>query len=177
MELYKEFHAKGLEIVGLFFENDATLSVARPRVLAFIKRYGVEFPILVPGTNDDAEVAAKLPQLVNFAVYPTTSSRPRRPRPQRARGFRECGDRAPNTSASCVTNARSSCSFWRKKPHDRAPLRRQDGLVVGRMLDAVDDRDVDRCRRNWLAWHNRVSGPLDSMTGKVFHNIRGELSK
>jgi thiol-disulfide isomerase/thioredoxin len=72
MELYHEFHAKGLEIIGLFFENDATLSVARPRVLAFNKRYGVEFPILVPGTNQDTEVAEKLPQLVNFAVYPTT---------------------------------------------------------------------------------------------------------
>ena len=53
VELYKEFHARGLEIVGLFFENDATLAVARPRVLAFIRRYGVEFPILVPGTNQD----------------------------------------------------------------------------------------------------------------------------
>ena len=69
-ELYNEFRAKGLEIVGLFFENDATLSVARPRVLSFIKRYGVEFPILVAGTTDEA--AAKLSQLVNFAVYPTT---------------------------------------------------------------------------------------------------------
>jgi hypothetical protein len=72
MELYNEFHAKGLEIVGLFFENDATLSVARPRVLAFIKRYGVAFPILVPGTNQETEVAEKLPQLVNFVAYPTT---------------------------------------------------------------------------------------------------------
>jgi thiol-disulfide isomerase/thioredoxin len=72
MELYREFHAKGLEIVGLFFENDATLSVAGPRVLAFTKRYGVAFPILVPGTNQEADVAEKLPQLVNFAVYPTT---------------------------------------------------------------------------------------------------------
>jgi len=72
MELYKEFHAKGVEIAGLFFENDATLSVARPRMLSFIKRYSVEFPILVSGTNDVAEVAGKLPQLVNFAVFPTT---------------------------------------------------------------------------------------------------------
>src|SRR5206468_12440194 len=61
-----------LEIVGLFFEHAATPSVARPRVLAFIKRHGVEFPILVPGTNQESEVAQKLPQLVNFAVYPTT---------------------------------------------------------------------------------------------------------
>jgi thiol-disulfide isomerase/thioredoxin len=69
-ELYNEFRAKGLEVVGLFFENDATLSVVRPRVLAFTKRYSVEFPILVAGTTDEA--AAKLSQLVNFAVYPTT---------------------------------------------------------------------------------------------------------
>jgi hypothetical protein len=41
-------------------------------VLSFSTRYGVEFPILVAGTNDVADVAAKLPQLVNFAVFPTT---------------------------------------------------------------------------------------------------------
>lgn len=69
-ELYKQFHAKGLEIVGLNFELDPNLSQAKPRVLAFIKRYGVEFPMLVPGTPD--EVTSKLPQLVNFGVYPTT---------------------------------------------------------------------------------------------------------
>jgi len=70
VELYKEFHARGLEIVGLFFENDPDLSVVRPRVLSFIKRYTVPFPILVLGTVDQA--AAKLPQLENLAVYPTT---------------------------------------------------------------------------------------------------------
>jgi thiol-disulfide isomerase/thioredoxin len=72
VELYKEFHSIGLEVVGLFFENDANLAVARPRVLSFIRRYGIEFPILVPGTNRDNDAAEKLPQLVNFAVYPTT---------------------------------------------------------------------------------------------------------
>jgi len=69
-ELYKEFHARGLEVVGLFFENDPDLTVVRPRVLSFIKRYAVPYPILVPGTVDQA--AAKLPQLENLAVYPTT---------------------------------------------------------------------------------------------------------
>jgi thiol-disulfide isomerase/thioredoxin len=68
--LYKQFHAQGLEVVGLNFELDPDLARARPRVLAFIKRYGVEFPMLVPGTPD--EVSSKLPQLVNFGVYPTT---------------------------------------------------------------------------------------------------------
>jgi thiol-disulfide isomerase/thioredoxin len=70
VELHKEFGAKGLEVVGLFFENDPDLAVVRPRVTAFIRRYGVQFPILISGTTD--QVGAKLPQLQNLAVYPTT---------------------------------------------------------------------------------------------------------
>jgi thiol-disulfide isomerase/thioredoxin len=70
VELYKEFHARGLEVVGLFFEQDPELEAARPQVLAFIKRYKIPYPMLVCGTPD--QVAKKLPQLVNFGVYPTT---------------------------------------------------------------------------------------------------------
>jgi thiol-disulfide isomerase/thioredoxin len=70
VDLYKEFHARGLEIVGLNFELDADLRLARPHVQSFIKRYAIPFLMLVPGTPDD--VPAKLPQLVNFGVYPTT---------------------------------------------------------------------------------------------------------
>ena len=70
MELYKQYHSRGLEIVGLNFEQDADLAAARPRLAAFMKRYGIDFPMLVAGTPDEA--ADKLPQLANFAVYPTT---------------------------------------------------------------------------------------------------------
>ncbi len=70
VELDSGYRSKGLEVVGLFFENDPDLNVVRPRVLAFIRRHAVGFPILVAGTTDQA--AAKLPQLVNFGVYPTT---------------------------------------------------------------------------------------------------------
>jgi len=68
--LYNEFHAKGLEVAGLFFENDADLAVVRPRIVAFTKRYGVPYPIIFAGTTAEAEV--KLSQLRNFSVYPTT---------------------------------------------------------------------------------------------------------
>ncbi|HUK36936.1 MAG TPA: TlpA disulfide reductase family protein, partial [Vicinamibacterales bacterium] len=68
--LYNEFHAKGLEVVGLFFENDADLAVVRPRIVAFIKRYAVAYPIVFAGTTGQAE--AKLSQLRNFSVFPTT---------------------------------------------------------------------------------------------------------
>jgi thiol-disulfide isomerase/thioredoxin len=70
VSLYKEFHAKGLEIVGLNFEMEPDLAQAAPRVLSFIKRYRIAYPMLVLGTPD--QVGAKLPQLVNFGVYPTT---------------------------------------------------------------------------------------------------------
>ncbi|HXD73308.1 MAG TPA: TlpA disulfide reductase family protein [Vicinamibacterales bacterium] len=68
--LYNEFHAKGLEVAGLFFENDADFALVRPRIVAFAKRYGVTYPILFAGTTAQAD--AKLSQLRNFAVYPTT---------------------------------------------------------------------------------------------------------
>ena len=68
--LYNEFHAKGLEVVGLFFENDADLAVVRPRIVAFTKRYAVAYPIIFAGTTDQAD--AKLSQLRNFSVFPTT---------------------------------------------------------------------------------------------------------
>ena len=69
--LYNDFHARGLEVAGLFFENDADLAVVRPRILAFTKRYDVAYPIIFAGTTDQAE--AKLSQLRNFnGLYPTT---------------------------------------------------------------------------------------------------------
>lgn len=70
VDLYNQYHARGLEIVGLMFESDAELALARPRVLSFIKQYKIPFLMLVPGTPDD--VAVKLPQLVNFGAFPTT---------------------------------------------------------------------------------------------------------
>lgn len=69
-ELYKTYHAKGLEIVGLMFENDPDPVGYRPRVQSFIKRYNVQYQLLIPGTTQ--MINEKLPQLVNFGAYPTT---------------------------------------------------------------------------------------------------------
>jgi thiol-disulfide isomerase/thioredoxin len=70
VDLYKEFHSQGLEIVGLMFEADADPALARPRVQTFIRRYAVPYPMLLAGTPDD--INQKIPQLVNFGAYPTT---------------------------------------------------------------------------------------------------------
>jgi thiol-disulfide isomerase/thioredoxin len=75
-ELYKEYRARGLEIVGLMFENDPDPKVSRPRVQSFIKRYAAPYPMLIAGTTQPSPtsktIAEALPQLVNFGAYPTT---------------------------------------------------------------------------------------------------------
>jgi thiol-disulfide isomerase/thioredoxin len=68
-ELYRDYHARGLEIVGLMFENDADPAVARPRVQSFIKRHTIKYPMLIAGTTQN--IAEKLPEIVNFGAYPT----------------------------------------------------------------------------------------------------------
>ena len=58
------------------FENDPDPRVARPRVQSFIKRYGVQYPMLIAGTTTASPtsktIAEALPQIVNFGAYPTT---------------------------------------------------------------------------------------------------------
>jgi thiol-disulfide isomerase/thioredoxin len=75
-ELFRDYHAKGLEIVGLMFENDPDPNVSRPRVQSFIKRYGIQYPMLIAGAMQKSPTAKTideaLPQLVNFGAYPTS---------------------------------------------------------------------------------------------------------
>jgi len=75
-ELYKDYRARGLEIVGLMFENDPDAAVSRPRVQSFIKRYGLQYPMLIAGTTQPSPTSKTineaLPQLVNFGAYPTS---------------------------------------------------------------------------------------------------------
>ncbi len=75
-ELYRDYRARGLEIVGLMFENDPDPKVARPRVQTFIRRYGIQYPMLIAGTTQPTPTSQTineaLPQIVNFGAYPTT---------------------------------------------------------------------------------------------------------
>jgi thiol-disulfide isomerase/thioredoxin len=75
-ELYKDYRAKGLEIVGLMFENDPDPKVSGARVQSFVKRYNAQYPFLFAGTMQASPttktIAEALPQIVNFGAYPTT---------------------------------------------------------------------------------------------------------
>ena len=68
-ELYKKYRDQGLEIVALSFEEaDQLKDLARLR--AFIKRYDIQYTVLVGG--EPSEANAKLTQAVNWNSWPTT---------------------------------------------------------------------------------------------------------
>jgi thiol-disulfide isomerase/thioredoxin len=68
-ELYKKYHGKGFEIVMLSFEEEAQQKDP-VRVRAFIKRYGIDYTVLIPG--EPKELNEKVPQGVNLNAYPTS---------------------------------------------------------------------------------------------------------
>jgi peroxiredoxin len=68
-ELYRKYHAAGLEVVELSFEEGDQLKDPA-RLRAFIKQYGIEYPVLLAG--EPSELNAKLPQAVNLNAWPTT---------------------------------------------------------------------------------------------------------
>jgi len=68
-DLYSKYHARGLEVVELSFEEEDQL--ANPeRLRAFIQRYGITYPVLVAGTPD--QLNEKLPQVDGLNCWPTT---------------------------------------------------------------------------------------------------------
>lgn len=69
VELYRKYHARGLEIVGLEFEEAEQLK--NPvRLRAFVRKYGIEYPMLLAGEPE--ELQKKLPQALKLAAFPTT---------------------------------------------------------------------------------------------------------
>jgi thiol-disulfide isomerase/thioredoxin len=70
--LYAQFHARGLEIVGLSYEyvDDRARSLRLLEV--YRRKYSIGFPLLLAGTTDAGQIAGTLPQLRNFGAYPTT---------------------------------------------------------------------------------------------------------
>jgi len=67
--LYKQFHAKGLEVVDLSFEEDDQLQNPA-RLRAFIQRYGITYPVLVAGTPD--QLNEKITQADHLNSWPTS---------------------------------------------------------------------------------------------------------
>ncbi len=67
--LYKKYRDQGLEIVSLSFERGDQLKDP-VQLRAFIKTYGIEYTVLMPGEPDQA--SELLPQTVNLDCFPTS---------------------------------------------------------------------------------------------------------
>ena len=68
-ELYRAYKDKGLTVVALAFEEQSQLNDPS-RLRAFVKQYGIEYPVLLAGVPDQAQ--ATLPQVENLNAFPTT---------------------------------------------------------------------------------------------------------
>jgi thiol-disulfide isomerase/thioredoxin len=67
--LYNKYHAQGLEIVALSFEEAEQLA-DQTRLKAFIKEYGIKYTVLVGGETSSAK--EKLTQAQDWDAWPTT---------------------------------------------------------------------------------------------------------
>jgi peroxiredoxin len=69
VDLYRKYHAQGLEIVSLSFEEGEQLKNPE-RLRAFIATYGVQYTVLLAG--EPKQLAEKIPQAENLNAFPTT---------------------------------------------------------------------------------------------------------
>jgi peroxiredoxin len=70
--LYAQFHARGLEIVGLSYEYIDDRARSQRLLQVYRRKYSIAFPLLLAGTTDAGQIGKTLPQLRNFGAYPTT---------------------------------------------------------------------------------------------------------
>jgi thiol-disulfide isomerase/thioredoxin len=71
VRLYRQYHARGLEIVGLAFEATGDSAVDARQVRRYRDKFGITYPVLLAGVNDNESLAAALPQLHKLTAFPT----------------------------------------------------------------------------------------------------------
>lgn len=69
---YKKNKDRGVEVIGLAFEHSADLAVSAPKLKRMVSRFGIDYPILLAGTNTNEATAKALPMLNKVMSYPTT---------------------------------------------------------------------------------------------------------
>jgi thiol-disulfide isomerase/thioredoxin len=72
VDLYRRYHERGLEIVGLAYEVTGDSAADGALVRRYREKFGIPFPLLLAGVNDDESPAATQPQLSGPIAFPTT---------------------------------------------------------------------------------------------------------
>jgi thiol-disulfide isomerase/thioredoxin len=72
VQLYRDYHARGLEVVGLAFEAIGDTAIDAPLVRRYRDKFGIPFPLLLGGVSDQDAVVGAMPQLSGAIAFPTT---------------------------------------------------------------------------------------------------------
>jgi len=72
VQLYHDYHGKGLEIVGLGYEVSGDSAVDLPLIRRYRDKFWIPFILLLAGRNDVSAVQEAQPQLSGFTAFPTT---------------------------------------------------------------------------------------------------------
>lgn len=73
-DYYKKNHERGIEIIGLAYERTTNFKESQQELQPFIKRFDVQYPILITGVTvaDPLRAEKTLPQLESLNAFPTT---------------------------------------------------------------------------------------------------------
>jgi thiol-disulfide isomerase/thioredoxin len=71
LRLFRRYHPRGLEVVGLAFEVTGDTAVDARQVRRYRDKFRIPFPLLLAGLNDNESMAAALPQLKDLTAFPT----------------------------------------------------------------------------------------------------------
>jgi thiol-disulfide isomerase/thioredoxin len=69
---YREYRARGVEVVSLMFEYFGDFPQAAAATVRFRQHYGIDYTTLIAGISNKEDAAAKLPMLDRVLAYPTT---------------------------------------------------------------------------------------------------------
>ncbi len=69
---YREYRAKGVEVVSLMFEYFGDLPRAADATSRFRKHYGIDYTTLIAGISNKDDAGKRLPMLDRVVAYPTT---------------------------------------------------------------------------------------------------------
>jgi len=70
--LYKQYHKKGLEIIGLAYERTSDPVKAKNNIQRLKNRFGVEYEVLITGLTGKDKASESLPFLNGIMAFPTT---------------------------------------------------------------------------------------------------------
>ncbi|WP_337043406.1 peroxiredoxin family protein [Emticicia sp. 17c] len=69
---YKKNKDRGVEIIGLSYEKSADTTFAFPKIKRMKERFGMDYEVLLAGTNNKDEASKTLPMLNRVIGFPTT---------------------------------------------------------------------------------------------------------